>query len=148
MKGFILLKPETIQRNLVGKIITILEEKGLKIVALKMLLATKQQIEELYGHLNEVPHYNGIIECCLDGPVIAIVVESPPPIDSSKLITDLQGKFDLYGTIRFLFVSHPSRSVLHCSEPNEGERELKIFFNERELVDYHKLLDEWIIEKQ
>jgi nucleoside-diphosphate kinase len=147
MRGFILLKPEAIQRNLIGKIICFIEDKGLKITALKMLTATKEQIQELYVDHKESPHYQDLINCCLDGPVVAIAVESPSGIDSAELLKDLQGKHDISGTVRFYFSSHMSRGVLHCSSPGEGLRESLIFFSEKDINNYIKVLDEWIISK-
>lgn len=147
MRGFILLKPEAVQRNLVGKIISMLEDKGLKIIALKMLTATRKQIEDLYGHLHHEPHYSVIIDCCLDGPVVALALETPVGVDAAQTVTDLQGKFDVAGTVRYYFASHPSRSVLHCSDTGKGDREISIFFNEEELNTYNKILDDWIVAK-
>lgn len=148
MRGFILLKPESVQRNLIGKIICFIEDKGLKITGLKMLTPTKEQIQKLYRERMDSPHYEELIELCMDGPVVAIVMESPLGIDSAELLKDLQGKQDITGTIRFYFSSHPSRGVLHCSSPGEGLRESSIFFEETELNSYIKVLDEWIIGKQ
>lgn len=147
MRGFILLKPEAVQRNLVGKILCFIEDKGLKIIALKMLTATRQQIHELYRSHKESPHYDALIDCCIDGPVVAIAMESPSGIDAAELLKDLQGKYDIAGTIRYYFSSHPSRGVLHCSSPGEGLRESLIFFKETEINNYTKILDEWIIAK-
>lgn len=148
MRGFILLKPESVQRNLIGRIICFIEDKGLKITGLKMLTPTKEQIQKLYRERMDSPHYEELIELCMDGPVVAIVMESPLGIDSAEVLKDLQGKQDITGTIRFYFSSHPSRGVLHCSSPGEGLRESLIFFEETELNSYIKVLDEWIIGKQ
>ncbi|WP_051287491.1 nucleoside-diphosphate kinase [Paenibacillus taiwanensis] len=148
MRAFILLKPEVVQRNLIGKIICFIEDKGLKIVGLKMITATREQIEELYEGHKASAHYGVLINCCLDGPVVAITVESPLGIDSAELLKDLQGKHDIAGTVRFYFSSHPSRGVLHCSSPGDGHRESSIFFSLAEINNYTKVLDQWIIANQ
>ncbi|MGR3765957.1 nucleoside-diphosphate kinase [Rossellomorea sp. NS-SX7] len=145
MRGFVLLKPEAIQRNLVGKIVCFIEDKGLKIIGLKMITATEDQIRQLYGEHQTSSHYDNLINLCANGPVVAIAIESPLGIDSAELLKDLQGKHDVSGTIRFYFSSHPSRGVLHCSSSGEGVRESSIFFNESEINNYRKVLDEWIV---
>ncbi|PFA69825.1 hypothetical protein CN378_03390 [Bacillus sp. AFS015802] len=145
LRGFILLKPEAIQRNLVGKIVCFIEEKGLKIIGLKMITATKYQIRQLYEEHKHSSHYDDLINLCSNGPAVAVAIESPLGIDSAELLKDLQGRHDVAGTIRFYFSSHPSRGVLHCSSPGEGIRESAIFFTESEINNYHKVLDDWII---
>lgn len=147
MRGFILLKPEAIQRNLVGEILKCIELKGFKITALKMLSATREQIQELYREHKEKSHYEVLINCCLDGPVVAILLDSPIGIDTPSLLKELQGKPDTLGTLRFYFSTHPSRGVLHCSSPGDVERESAIFFKESERIQYKKVLDEWIIAR-
>ncbi|PNQ82325.1 nucleoside-diphosphate kinase [Paenibacillus sp. F4] len=148
MRGFILLKPEAVQRNLIGRILCYIEDKGLKVVALKILTATRDQIENLYQeHINS-PHYQTLINCCLDGPAVAIAVESPLGIDSASLLKDIQGKPDLGGSIRYYFSSHPSRGILHCSSSGEGIRESLLFFSEPEIIKYNKALDDWLIARQ
>jgi nucleoside-diphosphate kinase len=144
MRGFILLKPESIQRNLVGKILCFIEDKGLKIVGLKMLTPTIKQIQELYCEHKESPHFEDLIRLSSNHPVIAIALESPIGVDSSELMKDLQGKHDVSGTIRFYYSSHPTRGVLHCSTPGSGLRESSIFFSESEINHYNKVLDDWI----
>ncbi|KAF0815842.1 MULTISPECIES: nucleoside-diphosphate kinase [Cytobacillus] len=148
MRGFILLKPEAVQRNLIGKIICFIEDKGLKITGLKMLTPTRDQIQSMYHDRKDSPHYENLIDLCLDGPVVAIVMESPLGIDSAEILKDLQGKHDIPGTIRYYFSSHPTRGVLHCSSPGEVYRESSIFFSENELNVYRKVLDDWIISLQ
>lgn len=145
--GFILLKPEAIQRNITGKIINIIEEKGLKIVALKMLSASEKQIRELYTEWTHLPYFEDMIRCSVDSPVIAMIVEAPTKSDCSLLINDLQGKYDIYGTIRHRFVTHPSRNVIHCSNNSEDAlRESRIFFSESEICKYVKVLDQWLTD--
>jgi nucleoside-diphosphate kinase len=148
MRGFALIKPEAIQRNLVGRILSSLEDKGFKILALKMLQASKQQIQNMYGHLEHLPYFNKIIECSTDGPVIAMVLELPGDIDPNLILTKCQGTFETPGTLRYDFVTHPSRNVLHCSDDYlHAEKELNLFFLEEEICQYNKVLDDWLIEK-
>lgn len=147
MRGFILLKPEAIQRNLTGKIITILEEKGLKISAIKMLFPSKEQIVDLYQEHIELEYFNNIIECSTDGPVIAMIVETIFGTDASVIATDLQGDINLPGTIRYQFALHKSRNVIHCSKNyKEAEREIQIFFSNEELLEYVKEQEKWLVE--
>lgn len=145
MRGFILLKPESIQRNLVGKILVFIEDKGLKIVGLKMLTPTINQIKDLYCEHTESSHFGDLVRLSSNEPVIAIALESPIGVDASELMKDLQGKHDVSGTIRFYYSSHPTRGVLHCSTPGSGLRESSIFFSESEINHYNKVLDDWIL---
>jgi len=148
LRGFILIKPEAIQRNLVGKILCFIEDKGFKLVGLKMLTPTKNQIQKLYAEHKDSLHYEKLIHLSSNGPVIAIAIQSPLGIDSAELVKDLQGKHDIAGTIRFYFSSHPSRGVIHCSSPGEGLKESLIFFSETEISHYQKVLDEWVVSTQ
>ena len=145
MRGFVLLKPEAVQRNLVGRLISAIEDKGLKIIALKMLQAELEQVRQLYGHLESRPYYQQMLSYAMDGPVIAMVVDAPGAIDASALLTQLQGTFKSSGTLRFRFVSHPSRNVLHCSENSDAaEREIASFVAPHEVCEYEKVLDRWL----
>jgi nucleoside-diphosphate kinase len=143
--SLILLKPEAIQRNLVGKIICFIEDKGLKMVGLKMITPDEKQIQQLYSEHTDYPHYEDLINLTTNGPVIAIAIELPVDIDSGEQVKNLQGKHDINGTIRFFFSLHPSRGVIHCSSQGEGAREVSIFFSEEEIANYYKDLDDWIV---
>ncbi|MEX3625411.1 nucleoside-diphosphate kinase [Viridibacillus arvi] len=146
-KGFVLIKPEALQRNLVGKVISTLEDKGLKIIALKMLQPTKEQIFELYKQYKDLPHFSKIIECTTDGPVVAIVVSIVGELDPSSIISLLQGRYDIPGTIRHAYSPHISRNVVHCSDDYIlADKEIPIFFSEEEIYNYNKVLDQYLID--
>lgn len=145
MRGFILLKPEVIQRNLIGKIVSFIEDKGFKIIGLKMVTPTRNQIQQLYKDHKDSLHFENLIDLCSNEPVITIAIETPPGLDSLEILKVLQGKQDITGTIRFYYSLHPNRGVLHCSSQGDGLRESQIFFSESEINSYIKVLDEWII---
>lgn len=146
-KGFLLMKPEAIQRNFIGKIFSVLEDKGLKIIGFKMLQPTTEQIYELYKQYQELPHFKRLIECTSDGPVIPVVVSTVGDIDPAELLTQMQGRYNIAGTIRFDLASHISRNVIHCSDDYiVAEKELSIFFKKDEICDYEKVLDQFLID--
>lgn len=130
-----------------GKILCFIEDKGLKIIGLKILSATREQIEQLYRDHKESAHYENLIKASIDGPVVAIAMESPLQNNSAELLKNLQGKYYVTGSIRFYFSSQPTRGVLHCSSPGEVLRETAIFFSEYELITYNKAQDDWVIAR-
>jgi nucleoside-diphosphate kinase len=147
LRAFVLLKPETIQRNIAGRIISDLEDKGLKIIAIKMLMATREQIEQLYSQWRDLQYFDQMVAHSIDGPAIAIALEAPSGLEASSLLGTLQGSWQAPGTIRHRYVAHQSRNVIHCSDnPDASAREIPIFFDENELCRYDKDLDRWFTD--
>ncbi|MDI6881247.1 MAG: nucleoside-diphosphate kinase [Methanothermobacter sp.] len=145
-KTFIMLKPDAIQRRLIGKIITRLEERGLKIVAAKMLNVTKELAMEHYQEHKDKPFFEDLIDYITSAPVLALVIEGENSIKLTRKIVGATNPQEADpGTIRGDFALHTGRNIIHASDsPRSAEREIKLFFNDDEIHDY-TMPDEKII---
>ncbi|SHH54998.1 nucleoside-diphosphate kinase [Thermosipho atlanticus] len=137
-RTFIYLKPNAVRRGLVGEIIKRFEQRGIKIVALKLFWMTREQAEQLYEIHKGKDFYEELIEFVTGGPVVAMIVEAPRVID---MVRHIIGKTDPLkagtGTIRGEFALTITKNLIHASDSLESyEREYKIFFNEEEIVNY------------
>ncbi|ABR30250.1 nucleoside diphosphate kinase [Thermosipho melanesiensis] len=138
-RTFVYLKPNAVRRGLVGEIIKRFEQRGIKIVALKLFWMTREQAERLYEMHKGKNFYNELIEFVTGGPVVAMVVEAPRVIE---MVRHIIGNTDPLkagtGTIRGEFALTVTKNLIHASDSKENfEREYKIFFSENEIVDYY-----------
>jgi len=145
-RTLIILKPDAIQRKLIGKIITRLEEKGFKIVALKMIKIDEDLAKKHYeAHINK-PFFPSLLNFITSTPVVVMVLEGLDVVNQvRKLVGATDCKKAEVGTIRFDFGLSIQNNLIHASETIEdANREISIFFNQNELFDYKLLLDEII----
>ena len=147
-RTLVLLKPDAVQRNMVGRIIGRLEDRGLKIVGLKMLHMDDDIANRHYeAHLDK-PFFKGLKAFMTSSPLIAIAIEGTNAVEAVRFtmgMTDPQKASP--GTIRGDFGVDIGRNLVHGSDSiPAAERELSIFFNEGEIVDYKRDADRWIIE--
>ncbi len=147
-RTFVMVKPDGVQRGLIGKIISRLERKGLKIVAMKMMKIEESLAEEHYVEHKEKPFFKDLIGYITSGPVVAMVIEGKEAI---KVVRTLVGKTNpreaLPGTIRGDYGMDVGRNVIHASDSLESaKREINLFFKEEEIVSYSKADEIWIYE--
>ena len=147
-RTFVMVKPDGVQRGLIGKIISRLERKGLKIVAMKMMKIEESLAEEHYVEHKEKPFFKDLIGYITSGPVVAMVIEGKEAI---KVVRTLVGKTNpreaLPGTIRGDYGMDVGRNVIHASDSLESaKREINLFFKEEEIVSYSKTDEIWIYE--
>ena len=142
-KTLVLAKPDAVQRGLVGEIIHRLEDKGLKLIGIKMISVSSALLQAHYAHIVEKPFYKGIEDFMQSSPLIAMAWEGFECVDSIRILvgsTDAS-KADA-GTIRGDFGMAPGRNIVHASDsPKNGEQEVNRFFDEGELFSYTK--SEW-----
>jgi nucleoside-diphosphate kinase len=145
-KSLILLKPDAVQRRLCGQIITRLEDKGLKLVAMKMLQVTKELAAQHYEEHVEKPFYPLLEEFITSGPVIAMVVEGPEAVSVVRgMMGQTNGRDSAPGTIRGDFGLSRQVNLMHGSDSIEAaEREMGIYFKPEEILSYKSSLDEWV----
>jgi len=134
-RSLVLIKPDAIQRNLVGTIITRLEKQGLKLVALKMLHPDKALAKRLYAIHSGKPFFNDLVNYISSSPIIAIVFEGERVVE---VIRNTMGTTDPAkaeaGTIRGDFGLDIERNTIHGSDSVENaERETKLFFSDDEI---------------
>lgn len=145
-QSLILLKPDAVQRRLCGRILSRIEERGLKITAMKMLRVTPELSREHYAEHVEKPFYPLLEEFITSGPVVALVVEGPGAV---QVVRDMMGKTNgresAPGTIRGDFGLSRQVNLIHGSDsPESAQREIGIYFRPEEVLDYAGSLDVWV----
>ena len=149
-RTFVMIKPDGVHRSLIGEVISRLERKGLKIVAMKMLWIDKELAERHYAEHREKPFFSSLVDYITSGPVVAMVVEGRNAI---KVVRNLVGATNPVeaspGTIRGDLGMDLGRNVVHASDSlQSAEREISLFFAENEIVDYEKSGEEWVYEEK
>jgi len=134
----ILIKPDAVQRGLIGRIIERFERKGLKIVGLKMMPLDDVLLEDHYSHIADKPFFSGTKEFMKSSPVIALVVEGLECVSAVRVITGpTKAREANAGTIRGDFAMSIQSNVVHASEDlKHAKEEIKRFFTKEELFNY------------
>lgn len=145
-KTLILIKPDAMQRRLAGTLLSRFENKGLKIVGLKLLKVTKELSAEHYAEHVEKPFYPLLEEFITAGPVVAIVAEGPEAISVVRsMMGSTNGRESAPGTIRGDYGVSRQMNLVHGSDgPEAAAREIKIYFKPEELIDYETSLGGWV----
>ena len=149
-RTFIALKPDAVQRGLIGDIIKRFEQKGFKLIGLKLMQVSKAQAENHYGEHKEKPFFAGLVEFITSGPIVAMAWEGNNVVASGRtLMGATNPKDSAPGTIRGDFAVDLGRNVIHGSDSVESaERELAIFFSKEELLcGWGRTTEGWIYEK-
>ncbi|MEW5761860.1 MAG: nucleoside-diphosphate kinase [Bacillota bacterium] len=147
-RTFIMVKPDGVQRGLVGEILGRFERKGYKLVALKMLRIPRELAEQHYGEHRDKPFFAGLVSFITSGPVVAAVLEGRGVIAG---VREMMGPTDPAkappGTIRGDFGLDVGRNVIHGSDgPESAAREIALFFAPGELLAWPRALDAWLYE--
>ncbi len=134
----ILLKPDAVDRSLVGEVISRFEKKGLKIVGMKMVRMTPELSKEHYAHITTKPFYPDIESFITSKPLVALVLEGKEVVEVVRLILGpTNSRKAQAGTIRGDLSNSPARNIVHASDSVEtAEKEIKRFFKKEELFDY------------
>jgi len=145
-RTLVLLKPDAVQRRLVGRIISRIEEKGLKIVGLKMIRVPRELAEKHYAEHREKPFYPELVSFITSAPVVAMVVEGPKAVE---VVRKMMGKTNPLeaepGTIRGDFGLSVTMNLIHGSDsPASAEREIALFFREDEILHYTTADSPWL----
>lgn len=138
-KTILIVKPDGVQRSLIGEVLRRLEMKGLKVVGLKMMQLDEKRLREHYAHHVEKPFYLGLEKWMKSSPVVCICVEGKGAVEAVRLIAGITnaGKAD-GGTIRG-DMAMGMCNVVHCSDSTEtAEAEVKRFFADDEIFEYDK----------
>ena len=142
-RTLVLIKPDGVQRGLIGEIITRFERKGLKLVGLKLLTLPKDQAAELYS-----PHfgkffYDYLVQFMTSNPIVALAVEGNNAIELIRLINGATKPMESApGSIRGDFSIDITHNVVHASDsPENAERELSILFDDSEILEYRRIDD-------
>lgn len=147
-RTFVLLKPDALQRSLAGEILSRLDRRGYRFVALKLLRPTRGQARSHYAeHAGEF-FFDGLVEHLTSGPVLAMVLEAPNAVSSVRqLVGATRPAEAAAGTIRGDLGQSPLRNLVHASDsPENAALELAIYFDPAELLEYERGADRWIFE--
>tara|TARA_Y100001936_G_scaffold254130_1_gene325405 strand:+ start:16930 stop:17385 length:456 start_codon:yes stop_codon:yes gene_type:complete len=147
-RTLVLLKPDTVQRGLVGQIIDRLEKRGWKIVGLKLINMTDEIAKLHYAEHVDKPFFPGLASFMMSRPIIAMALEGKNVVEAvRKFMGSTNPQEAQPGTIRGDFATDIGRNLIHGSDSVESAaRELSIFFTEDELHSYEREIDTWIIE--
>ena len=140
-QSLIIIKPDAIQRNLVGEIINRFERKGLKIIGMKMTHLTDVLLEQHYSHIADKPFFPRIRKFMKSAPVIIMALSGVQAVAAIRTIVGPTKAFEAAaGTVRGDLAMSMQSNVVHASDSVEnGEIEIKRFFNEDEILNYEKL---------
>ena len=147
-RTFLAIKPDGVQRGLVGEIIGRFERKGFKLVALKQLVPSQELAESHYGVHRERPFFAGLVNFITSGPVVAMVWEGPGVIAAARLMIGATKPLEAApGTIRGDLAVDIGRNVIHGSDgPDTAAQEIALWFGEGELSDWTPADQGWRTE--
>jgi len=145
-RSFVMLKPDAVLRRLIGTVLTRFEERGLKLVAAKMMAISEELAKEHYGEHKEKPFFNDLVSYITSAPVLAMVIEGDDCISLiRKMVGATNPKEADLGTIRGDYALETGRNIIHASDsPASAKREIALFFENSEINEY-ALPDESLI---
>ncbi len=148
-RTLILIKPDAIQRGLVGAVISRLESRGLKIVAMKMLQMDDNLASRHYeAHVGK-GFFKGLVEFITSSPLIAMVLQGQNAVEITRNTMGVTNPLNATpGTIRGDLAIDIGRNLIHGSDSQDtAQREISLFFSPQEIVDYPRDVDPWITER-
>jgi nucleoside-diphosphate kinase len=147
-RTLIIVKPEGVQRGLIGNVITRFEQRGLKFIGLKLIHITPELAEQHYGVHKGKPFYPGLVKHITSGPVVVAIVEGPKAIDVVRTTMGATNAAEAVpGTIRGDYALEIGFNIIHGSDsPETARQEINLFFKPEELVDYRLATTKWVHE--
>lgn len=142
----ILLKPDTVERSLIGQVISRIENKGLKIVWLKMMQLSDEIINDHYDFLMDKPFFPSLRSYMQRTPVVALAVKGAKAVSTVRMLTWATNPIEaLPGSIRGDYALTIDANIIHASDtPENAEKEIKRFFGGKDIFDYKKITDELV----
>ncbi len=147
-RTLVLVKPDAVQRGLAGELITRLEQRGLKLVAMKMMRVTEELARRHYSALREKRFFPGLVNFITSSPIVAMVVEGANAVELAR---NTMGTTDPVqaapGTIRGDLATSIGQNLIHGSDSAESaQKEIDLFFDPSEILSYDREVDRWITE--
>ncbi len=145
-RTFLMVKPDGVQRSLIGEIVSRFERKGLKLVGAKLMMVNEELAERHYAEHKGKPFYPPLIDFITSGPVFAMVWEGDNVIALTRALIGKTNAVEAApGTIRSDYAVHTNFNLIHGSDsPENAEREIGIFFRPEELASYEQTIQRWI----
>ena len=148
-RTLVLVKPDGVQRGLIGEVINRLERRGLQLMAAKFLQVSRELAETHYAIHKGKSFYNGLIEYITSAPVMAMVWEGPNAVAAIRQTMGATRPTEAApGSVRHDFALEIGRNLTHASDTVENsEKEVALWFKPDELVDWKRETDRWIFER-
>ena len=147
-KSLVLVKPDGVQRALIGEVIARLERRGLRLVAAKFMAVSRTLAEEHYAIHKGKPFYEGLLDYITAAPVMAMVWEAPNAVAAIRQTMGATRPWEAApGTVRHDFALEVGRNITHASDtPENGEKELALWFKKEEILSWSREVDKWVFE--
>nr|MDH3177190.1 nucleoside-diphosphate kinase [Bacillus pumilus] len=141
-KTFLMVKPDGVERQLIGEIVSRFEKKGLQLVGAKLMSIPKEVAETHYGEHKEKPFFGELVDFITSGPVFAMVWQGEKVVDVTRqIIGKTNPKEALPGTIRGDYGLTVGKNIIHGSDsPESAEREINLFFKQEELTNWDQTI--------
>ena len=148
-RTFSMIKPDGVQRRLIGRIVQRFEDKGLRLVGLKLIQMSQKQAETLYSIHKERPFYATLMKFVTTSPAVVMVIEGNQAVAVVRKLLGATFGFNAEpGSIRGDYGSSKGYNLVHGSDaPEAAQREIPIFFSESELVKYEHVDNVWVLEE-
>ena len=145
-KTFLMVKPDGVQRNLVGEIVSRFEKKGFQLVGAKLMNVSRELAEKHYAEHKERPFFGELVDFITSGPVFAMVWQGNNVISTARAMMGKTNPADAApGTIRGDYATSVGMNIIHGSDsPESAEREIALWFGEGEVLSYEKTIQSWI----
>lgn len=149
-RTLVLIKPDAMQRGLAGEIISRLERRGLRIVAMRLLQMDEALARRHYAQHEGKAFFEPLIQYITASPIIAAVFEGTNAIEATRQTMGATSPLEAApGTIRADFALETGRNLVHGSDSAEAaEHEIALFFDETEVLSWHRDVDRWVFEKE
>ncbi|CAH0391097.1 unnamed protein product [Bemisia tabaci] len=147
-RSFIMIKPDGVQRGLVGKIIERFESKGFKLVAMKLVHANEDLLKKHYSDLSARPFFPGLVKYMSSGPVVPMVWEGLNVVKTGRqMLGATDPKDSAPGTIRGDFCIQVGRNIIHGSDSvDSAKKEISLWFPEKEIFNWQPASYSWVYE--
>lgn len=147
-RTFLAIKPDAVQRGLIGKVITRMEQRGFKLLAMKFMLVEKDLAEKHYSEHKGKPFFSSLVSFITSGPLVAMIWEGKDVIRSVRKMMGKTNPLEAEaGTIRDDFAIDVARNIVHGSDSLEtANREISLFFTKGEIIDWRLDNQKWIYE--
>ena len=145
-RTFVMIKPDGVQRRLVGEVIRRFEKEGLKIVAAKFMMVPEELAEKHYAAHKGKDFYDGLMGHITSGPVLALVFEGNNVVERvRRMVGNTDPNEAMAGTIRGDYAQSIRKNIVHASDsPETAEHEISLWFSPDELVSYKMSDEEWL----
>jgi nucleoside-diphosphate kinase len=147
-RTFVAIKPDGVERGLIGEVVQRFERRGLKLVGMKFMQVTREMAETHYGEHKGKPFYEGLVSYITSAPIVAMALEGRDAVALARQVIGATNPANAApGTIRGDLAVEIGRNIVHGSDsPESGKRELGIFFKDNELVSWNRTVEKWVAE--